>query len=138
MSAAKVPCCTILQVLQFTKVTFGYSEDKILYRDIDFGVDLVRWIFNSRCIPFAVAVEPTVDQMCTRSMPLTIVIISSMAAMPRCAGLSHRAGGSQRRWQVDTAEADDGRLGTAGETLHVARVELTRGTETSAHDEGDS
>ena len=30
------------QVLQFTKVTFGYSEDKILYRDIDFGVDLVR------------------------------------------------------------------------------------------------
>ena len=30
------------QVLQFTKVTFGYSPDKILYRDIDFGVDLVR------------------------------------------------------------------------------------------------
>ena len=39
-----MPCCATLQVLQFTKVTFGYSEDKILYRDIDFGVDLVRLI----------------------------------------------------------------------------------------------
>lgn len=29
-------------VLQFTTVTFGYSPDKILYHDVDFGVDLVR------------------------------------------------------------------------------------------------
>ena len=35
-----------MQVLQFTKVTFGYSPDKILYRDVDFGVDLVSFIYN--------------------------------------------------------------------------------------------
>ena len=29
-------------VLQFTMVTFGYTSDKVLYRDVDFGVDLVR------------------------------------------------------------------------------------------------
>ena len=28
-------------VLQFTTVTFGYSTDKILYHNVDFGVDLV-------------------------------------------------------------------------------------------------
>jgi ATP-binding cassette subfamily F protein 2 len=27
-------------VLQFNKVTFGYSPDKVLYKDLDFGVDL--------------------------------------------------------------------------------------------------
>ena len=43
---SEVPCCAAMQVLQFTKVTFGYSPDKILYSDIDFGVDLVR-ITNS-------------------------------------------------------------------------------------------
>ncbi|CAD7701419.1 unnamed protein product [Ostreobium quekettii] len=29
-----------LPVLQFADVTFGYSKDKILYRNVDFGVDL--------------------------------------------------------------------------------------------------
>jgi ATP-binding cassette subfamily F protein 2 len=27
-------------VLQFTQVTFGYSADKVLYRNVDLGVDL--------------------------------------------------------------------------------------------------
>ena len=42
MSGACMRSAPRLQVLQFTKVTFGYSPDKILYRDVDFGVDLVR------------------------------------------------------------------------------------------------
>ena len=39
-------------MLQFTRVTFGYSEDKILYRDVDFGVDLVRVMDQRWFLPY--------------------------------------------------------------------------------------
>lgn len=40
-------------VLQFTTVTFGYSPDKILYHDVDFGVDLVRGTASGSIVPGA-------------------------------------------------------------------------------------
>ena len=49
-------------VLQFTQVTFGYSPDKVLYRDVDLGVDLVSPTPASQLV----SVKPSSCQVATR------------------------------------------------------------------------
>lgn len=47
-------------VLQFTEVAFGYSPDKILYRNVDLGIDLdsrVALVRRGFCKPSCACVQ---------------------------------------------------------------------------------